>query len=84
MPIAFWTNHLSAFKPNGIPFEIDTHSLQYSTKKRALWVRASYSDIAKGHTAASATVPMAATTSAQGNDDTSADSGRQGDSNHTT
>jgi hypothetical protein len=49
-PTAFWENHLSAFKPNGIPSEIDTQELQYSSKKRASWVRASYSDIAKGCT----------------------------------
>jgi hypothetical protein len=40
-PTAFWANHLSAFKPQGIPAEIDTQELQYSTKKRAPWVRAS-------------------------------------------
>jgi hypothetical protein len=34
-PTAFWGSHLSAFKPNGIPAEIDTQELQYSTKKRA-------------------------------------------------
>jgi hypothetical protein len=47
-PTAFWTNHLSAFKNNGIPTEIDTQELQYSTKKRPPWVKASYSDIARG------------------------------------
>jgi hypothetical protein len=31
---AFWTNQLSAFKNNGIPTDIDTQELQYSTKKR--------------------------------------------------
>jgi hypothetical protein len=30
-PTDFWTNHLSAFKSNGIPAEIDTQELQYST-----------------------------------------------------
>jgi hypothetical protein len=45
-PTAFWTNHLSAFKSNGIPTEIDTQELQYSTKKRSPWVKASYIDIA--------------------------------------
>jgi hypothetical protein len=45
-PTAFWTNHLSAFKSNGIPTEIDTREIQYSTKKRVPWVKASYSDIA--------------------------------------
>jgi hypothetical protein len=44
-PTAFWTNHLSAFKSNGISTEIDTQELQYSTKKRDQWVKASYSDI---------------------------------------
>jgi hypothetical protein len=34
-PTAFWTNQLSAFKRNGIPTEIDTQDLQYSTKKRS-------------------------------------------------
>jgi hypothetical protein len=38
-PTAFWTNHL-------IPTEIDTQDLQYITKKRFPWVKASYSDIA--------------------------------------
>jgi hypothetical protein len=45
-PTDFRTNHLSAFKSNGIPTEIDTQELQYSTKKRHPWVKASYSDIA--------------------------------------
>jgi hypothetical protein len=45
-PTAFWTYHLSAFKSNGIPNIIDTQELQYSTKKLAPWVKASYSDIA--------------------------------------
>jgi hypothetical protein len=44
-PTAFWTTYLSSFKINGIPTEIDTQELQYSTKKRAPWVKASYSDI---------------------------------------
>jgi hypothetical protein len=39
-PTAFWTNHLSAFKSNGIPTEIDTQELQHSTKKQAPWVKA--------------------------------------------
>jgi hypothetical protein len=56
-PTAFWANHLSAFKPNGIPSEIDTQELQYSTNKRAPWVRASYSDSAKGRNSASNTSP---------------------------
>jgi hypothetical protein len=32
-PTAFCTNHLSAFKSNGIPTDIDTQELQYSTKE---------------------------------------------------
>jgi hypothetical protein len=44
---AFWENHLSAFKANGIPEEIDNQEIQYITKKRSPCVRASYSDIAK-------------------------------------
>jgi hypothetical protein len=62
----FWANHLAAFKSNGIPAEIDTQALQHSTKKRAMWVRASYSDIAKGRTPASITTPTIANTSEQG------------------
>jgi hypothetical protein len=38
-PTAFWTYHLSAFKSNGIPTEIDIQELQYSTKKRSPWVK---------------------------------------------
>jgi hypothetical protein len=38
-PTALWANQLSAFKDNGIPTEIDTQELQYSTKKQAPWVR---------------------------------------------
>jgi hypothetical protein len=67
-PTAFWGNHLSAFKPNGVPAEIDTQELQYSTKKRAPWVRASYSDIAKGRKSVSMTAPTAANKSEQGQD----------------
>jgi hypothetical protein len=67
-PTAFWGNHLSAFKANGIPAEIDTKELQYRTKKRAPWVRASYSDIAKGYNPASTTAPTVASTSEQGQD----------------
>jgi hypothetical protein len=37
-PTAFWTNHLSAFKINGMTTEFDTQKLQYSTKKRYPWV----------------------------------------------
>jgi hypothetical protein len=39
-PTAFWANHLSAFKLNDIPAEIDTQEPHYSTKKCAPWVRA--------------------------------------------
>jgi hypothetical protein len=52
-PTAFWANHLAAFKPNGIPAEIDTQELQYSTQKRATWVRASCSDAEKGRNSVS-------------------------------
>jgi hypothetical protein len=54
-PTSFWENHLLVFKPNGIPAEIDTQELQYSTKKRSPWVGASYRDAAKGRNAASNT-----------------------------
>jgi hypothetical protein len=40
-PSSFWSNHLAAFKSNGIPAETDTQALQYSTKKCAPWVRTS-------------------------------------------
>jgi hypothetical protein len=76
-PTAFWANHLSAFKLNCIPAEIDTQELQYSTKKRAPWVRASYSDISKGRYPASTTTPMVANTSAQGQDANNTASGIQ-------
>jgi hypothetical protein len=36
-PTAFCNNHLSAFKSNGMPTEIDTQELQYSTKKGSPW-----------------------------------------------
>jgi hypothetical protein len=75
---AFWTNHLAVFTPNGIPLKIDTYILQYITNNKSPWVRASYSDIVKGRTAASATVPITANASAKGNDGTSAYSGLQG------
>jgi hypothetical protein len=80
---AFWANHLSAFTANGITAEIDTQELQYSTKKLAPWVRASYSDIAKGRSPESNTSPMIATISTQGQDVNSKDSGVPGGSNHT-
>jgi hypothetical protein len=74
-PTAFWAKKLSAIKPNNIPAEIDTQELQYSTKKRAPWVRASYSDAAKGRNAASNTSPTVANTSDQGQDNNSTESG---------
>jgi hypothetical protein len=80
---AFWANHLAAFKSNGIPAEIDTQAFQYSTKKCAPWVHAPCSDIAKGRTATSTTVPMVANTSVQGKDVNSTDSGLYGGSNCT-
>jgi hypothetical protein len=58
---AFWTNHLSAFKSNGIPTEIE-----YSTKKRATWVKASYSNIARGNIPSTTTDTTITETSAQG------------------
>jgi hypothetical protein len=70
-PTDFWANHLAAFKPNGIPAEIDTQELQYSTKKRATWVRAFYSDAAKGRNSVSNTSPTVANTSDQGQDNNS-------------
>jgi hypothetical protein len=64
-PTVLWTNHLPAFKINGIPTEIDTQELQYSTKKQAPWVKASYSDISRGNLPATKTDTMIANTSAQ-------------------
>jgi hypothetical protein len=57
---------LSACKSNGIPTEIDTQELQYSTKKRSPWVKASYSDIARGNLPETMTDTTIANTSAQG------------------
>jgi hypothetical protein len=74
-PTAFWTNHLSAFKINGIPTEIDTQELQYSTKKRSPWVKASYSDIARGQIPATLTDTTIANTSAQGQENNSIEDG---------
>jgi hypothetical protein len=68
---------------NDIPEEIDTQSLQYSTKKRTPWVQALHSDIAKGCTTSSITAPMIDNTSDQGQDINSTESGLQGGSNHT-
>jgi hypothetical protein len=70
-PTDFWTNHLSAFKINGISTEIDMQELQYSTKKRAPWVKASYSDISRGNLPATTTDTMIANTSAQGQENNS-------------
>jgi hypothetical protein len=62
---------------NDIPAEIYTQELQYSTKKRAPWVRASHSDTAKGCNAVSMKAPMVANTSAQGQYVNSTESGIQ-------
>jgi hypothetical protein len=70
-PTAFWTTHLSAFKSNGIPTEIDTQELQYSTKKRSPWVKSSYSDIALGNLPATMTDTTIANTSTQGQENNS-------------
>jgi hypothetical protein len=75
MPTAFWTNHLSYFKSNGIPTEIDTQDLQYSTKKRCPWVKASYSDIARGKIPATMTDTTIANTSAHGHENNSMEYG---------
>jgi hypothetical protein len=80
-PTAFWTNHLSSFKSNGIPTEIDTQELQYSTKKRSLWVKASYSDIARGNLPATMTDTTIANTSTQGKENNSMESGTGDGSN---
>jgi hypothetical protein len=74
-PTAFWTNHLSDFKSNGIPTEIDTQDLQYSTKKRYPWVKTSYSDIARGNIPATMTYTTIANTSAHGHEKNSMESG---------
>jgi hypothetical protein len=74
-PTAFWTNHLSAFKSNGIPTEIDTQELQYSTNKRSPWVKASYIDIARGQIPATLTDTTIANTSTQGQENKSIESG---------
>jgi hypothetical protein len=74
-PTDFWTNHLSAFKSNGIPTEIDTQDLQYSTKKRSPSVKASYSDIARGNLPATMTDTTIAKISAQGQEKNSMESG---------
>jgi hypothetical protein len=80
-PTAFWTNHLSAFKTNGIPTDIETQDLQYSTKKRSPWVKASYRDIARGNIPATMTDTMIANTSAHGQENNSMESGTGDGSN---
>jgi hypothetical protein len=80
-PTDFWTNHFSAFKRNGIPSEIDTQELQYSTKKRSPWVKASYSDIARGQIPATLTYTTIANTSAQGQENNGIESGTGDGSN---
>jgi hypothetical protein len=80
-PTAFWTNHLSAFKSNGIPTEIDTQELEYSTKKRDPWVKASYSDIAQGNLPATMTDTTIANKSSQGQEKNSMQSGTGDGSN---
>jgi hypothetical protein len=80
-PTAFGANHLSDFKHSGIPAEIDTQELQYSTKKRAPWVRASYSDAEQGCNSASSTSPMVSNTSEKVQDNNIMESGIQDGSN---
>jgi hypothetical protein len=80
-PTAFWTNHMSAFKSNGIPTEIDTQELQYSTKKRYPWVKASYSDIARGNLPATMTYISITNTSSQGQENNIMESGTGDGSN---
>jgi hypothetical protein len=64
-PTDLWTNHLLAFKSNGIPTEIDMQELQYINKKRDPWVIASYSNIARGNLPATMTDTTIANTSSQ-------------------
>jgi hypothetical protein len=80
-PTAFWTNHLSAFKSNGIPTEIDMQEIHYSTKKLSPWVKASYSEIARGQIPATLTDTTIANTSAQGQENNSIESGTGDGSN---
>jgi hypothetical protein len=72
---------LLAFKINGIPTEIDTQDLQYSTKKRAPWVKVSYSDIARGNIPATMTDTTIENTSAQGQENNITESGTGDGSN---
>jgi hypothetical protein len=74
-PTDFWTHHFSAFKSNGIPTEIDTQELQYSTNKRSPWLKASYSDIARGQITATFTDTTIANTSARGQENNHIESG---------
>jgi hypothetical protein len=78
-PTAFWTNHLSAFKSNGIPTEIYTQELQYSTKKRSPWVKASYRDIARGNFPATMTDTTITNTYAQGQEKIACNLGQEMD-----
>jgi hypothetical protein len=80
-PTDFWTNHLSALKGNGIPTEIETQELQYSTKKRSPCVKASYSDIARGQIPATLTDTTITNTSVQGQEKNSIESGTGDGSN---
>jgi hypothetical protein len=73
-PAAFWTNHLSDFKSNGIPTEIDMPDLQYSINKWTQWVKASYSGIDRGNLPATMTDTTIANTSAQGQENNSMES----------
>jgi hypothetical protein len=72
---AFWTNHLSAFKSNGIPTEFDTQEIQYITKKQAPWVKDSYSDIARGNLPSTTIATTIINTSAQGQENNRMGSG---------
>jgi hypothetical protein len=76
-PTALCANHLSAFKPNGIPAEINTQDIQYSAKKRAQWVRTSYSEAAKDRKSLSNISPTVTNTSDQGQDNKGTESGIQ-------
>jgi hypothetical protein len=69
-------NHLLAFKSNGIPTEIDTQELQYSTKKQAQRMKASNSDIARGNLPSTMTYTTISNTSSQGQGDNSMESGK--------
>jgi hypothetical protein len=64
-----------------MPTEIDTQELQYNTKKRSPWVKASYSDIARGQIPATLTDTTIANTSAQGQEKNNIESGTGDGSN---